>query len=138
MRTNAVILGILGLFFLLADITYWIWQFAAGHPIDWVGSLAILMTVPLAWFPAYFFWKADKNTGGVLPEDSDDADIDDGDGNLGFYSPWSWWPITLAASIAVITLGFVIGLWLIAIGFVLTLVALVGWSFEYNRGHFGA
>ncbi len=138
MRSNAIILGVLGLFFLLADATYWIWQFAAGQPIDWVGSLAILMTVALAWFPAYFLWKADKNTGGVLPEDLDDADIDDGEGNIGFYSPWSWWPISLAAAVGVITLGFVIGLWLSAIGFVLVLVTLVGWSFEYNRGHFGA
>lgn len=138
MRTNAIILGILGTFFLLVDGVYWVWQFAAQHPIDWVGSLAILMTVPLAWFPAYFLWQADKNTGGVLPEDYDDADIDDGDGTIGFFSPWSWWPISLAASIAVVTLGFVIGLWLTIIGFAFTLVCLVGWSFEYNRGHFGA
>lgn len=138
MKTNAIILTVLGAFFLLADATYWIWQFAAGHPIDWVGSLAILMTVPMAWFPAYFLWKADANTGGVLPEDFEESDIDDGDPELGFYSPWSWWPIALAASIAVVSLGLVIGLWLVAIGLVLVLVMLAGWSFEYNRGRFGA
>ena len=136
MKTNAIILTVLGFFFLLADAAYWIWQFAAQHPIDWVGSLAILMTVALAWFPAYFLWKIDKSTNGVLPEDNLTADIDDGDGEVGFFSPWSWWPITLAGAITIFVLGIVIGQWLAVIGGILTLIAVIGWSFEYSRGAF--
>lgn len=136
MKTNAIILFFLGLFFLLIDAVYWIWNAVAHGSVEWVGSLAILMTTALAWFPAFFLWKASQGVGGELPEDRLDADIDDGDGDLGFFSPGSWWPITLAGSLSMTVLGFVLGWWLFFIGLALVAVSIVGWTFEYNRGHF--
>ncbi|HWL01756.1 MAG TPA: cytochrome c oxidase subunit 4, partial [Microbacteriaceae bacterium] len=64
------------------------------------------------------------------------ASIEDGDSELGHYSPWSWWPMVLAASLAITFLGIAAGLWIIFIGVPLVVVALVGWVYEYYRGNF--
>jgi hypothetical protein len=68
------------------------------------------------------------------PEDRKDAEIADGAGELGFFPPYSWWPLWCALTLATIVLGVVIGWWLVIIGAVLGAVALSGWVFEYYRG----
>ena len=52
----------------------------------------------------------------LRPEDYEEAEIADGAGDLGFFSPGSIWPITLAAAAAVTATGFAFfQIWLIAI-----------------------
>jgi hypothetical protein len=72
----------------------------------------------------------------VLPEDRLDADIDDGDAEQGFFSPWSWWPVFLGAGVALVFLGLAIGFWIAFIGVPLALLGVVGWVYEYYRGYF--
>ena len=74
----------------------------------------------------------------MLVEDIDDSDIDDGDPELGEFSPWSWWPIVLAFALALFILGLCIGFnfWLTFLSAPIVLVAVVGWVYEYYRGHF--
>ena len=72
----------------------------------------------------------------VLYEDDKDAEIIDGAGEIGFYSPHSWWPLALAASCAVAFVGLPIGWWLVILGGLLSLLSVVGWVFEYYRGEF--
>ena len=52
----------------------------------------------LSAFIAFYLGRVHREQGAELPEDRLDANIDDGDAELGFFSPWSWWPIMLAAS----------------------------------------
>ena len=54
--------------------------------------------------------------GSVWPEDRLDASIDDGDPELGHFSPWSWWPLILAISATLGFLGFAVGVWIAAVG----------------------
>jgi hypothetical protein len=68
------------------------------------------------------------------PEDRLDGENADGAGELGFFPPYSWWPLWCGATLAVIVLGVVIGWWLVIIGGVLGSLALCGWIFEYYRG----
>jgi len=68
------------------------------------------------------------------PEDRKDGEIADGAGELGFFPPYSWWPLWCGLSLAVCVLGVVIGWWLFIIGSFLGLLALQGWIFEYYRG----
>jgi hypothetical protein len=69
------------------------------------------------------------------PEDRKDGDIADGAGELGFFPPYSWWPLWCAASLGVIVYAVAIGAWwLVIIGFGLGALALCGWVFEYYRG----
>ena len=54
------------------------------------------------------------------PEDYEDAEISDGAGELGFFSPHSWWPIMIALSASVTAVGVALWLpWLIVAGRVL-------------------
>ncbi|HNA99769.1 MAG TPA: cytochrome c oxidase subunit 4, partial [Marmoricola sp.] len=68
------------------------------------------------------------------PEDRKDGEIADGAGELGFFPPYSWWPLWCALSLAVMVYGVVIGWWLFIIGAVFGIVALCGFVFEYYRG----
>ena len=71
------------------------------------------------------------------PEDRGDADIAEGAGELGFFSPGSYWPITLAASAAIAGLGLAfVEWWLVGVGVILVLFSVGGLLFEYyTRGH---
>jgi hypothetical protein len=81
-----------------------------------------------------FFWFVSRRID-ARPEDRKDAEIADGAGELGFFSPGSYWPFGLAASAAVLGLGLAFWyLWLIFIGIIALLVAVGGLLFEYYVG----
>ena len=90
----------------------------------------------LSGFIAFYVGRVRAAQGGELPEDRLDANIDDGDAELGFFSPWSWWPIVLAGAAALTFLGLAVGTWISFIGVPLGVIALVGWVYEYYRGNF--
>ena len=69
------------------------------------------------------------------PEDLNDAEIVDGAGELGFFPPYSWWPLWCGLALARLVLGVVVGRWwLFIIGVGAGSIALFGWVFEYYRG----
>ena len=68
------------------------------------------------------------------PEDTVDAEIADGAGELGFYSPHSWWPLPVAFFAACTFLGIIICWWLVIIGAIGGGLAVIGLVFEYYRG----
>ncbi|PZU38062.1 MAG: cytochrome c oxidase subunit IV [Microbacterium sp.] len=142
MRSNVVLWWILAAFFGLVAVVYTAWNIVA-HPnvawyngIEWVGSVALLFVTIMAAFIAWYLDRVHKAQGGELPEDVLTADIDDGDPELGHFSPWSWWPIVLAFAAGVALVGLAVGTWMVPIGFAIFLVAIVGWVYEYYRGYF--
>jgi divalent metal cation (Fe/Co/Zn/Cd) transporter len=142
MRTNTGLWWLLGAFFLLVAIVYTGWNILA-HPltewynaIEWVGSIALLFTAFMAALIAFYIGRVHRAQGGELPEDTLTADIDDGDPEMGEFSPWSWWPIVLAFSAALAMIGLAVGTWLMPIGFAVFVIAIVGWVYEYYRGYF--
>jgi hypothetical protein len=104
--------------------------------IEWVGSVALLFTAFMAALIAFYIGRVHKAQGGELPEDVLTSDIDDGDPELGEFSPWSWWPIVLAFSAALAMIGLAVGAWMVPIGVTVFVVAIVGWVYEYYRGYF--
>lgn len=138
MRANAVIFWLLSIFFGLAAVVYawWSWMDAGFdlHP-EWVGTVGLSLTSVLSVFLGFYVQRSYQSQGGELPEDRLDSDIDDGDPELGFFSPWSWWPIVLAASAALGFLGLAVGVWITFIGVAVFLVAITGWVYEYYRGY---
>ena len=138
MRANIVILWLLASYFFLAAAIYGVWSAAASPAgMDWAGTVAIALSGILAAFIAFYLGMVHRNQGGELPEDIPTANIDDGDPELGYFSPWSWWPISFAAAAAITFTGVAIGWWLVYIGVPLLLITLVGWVYEYYRGNFG-
>jgi hypothetical protein len=136
MKTNIVVLWVMALYFFVLTAVYTVWAIIDTGVVEWIGTIAIGLSGILATFIAFYLQVELRNQGGVLPEDRLDADIDDGDPELGFYSPWSWWPMMLAAGAAIAMLGFAVGTWVAFYAIPVVLIALVGWSFEYYRGYF--
>jgi hypothetical protein len=136
MKTNIAVLWVLAAYFIVLTIVYTVWAIIDTGVIEWIGSIAIGLSAVLSMFIAFYLQIQLKNQGGVLPEDRLDADIDDGDPEIGFYSPWSWWPVLLAAGAAIAMLGVSVGFWVALYGVPIVLVALVGWTYEYYRGYF--
>lgn len=142
MRSNVALWWILGVFFAIVAAVYIAWSIIA-HPdvpwyngIEWVGATALVFLVFMSLFIGFYLGKVHKAQGGELPEDSLTADIDDGDPELGHFSPWSWWPLVLAGAASVAFIGLAVGSWLMPIGIALFVVAIVGWVYEYYRGYF--
>ena len=138
MKSNIVIFWILTIYFALLGVVYSGWNYLVHERFEWAGSLGLIGCAAMAAMWAYYLGLVKKNQGGVLTEDLPDSDIDDGDPELGEFSPWSWWPMVLAGSIAVFFLGLCIGFnfWLTFLSVPFILVAIVGWVYEYYRGYF--
>lgn len=69
------------------------------------------------------------------PEDYEDAEISDGAGELGFFSPQSWWPILIAAAFSSVGVALALGLWwLFTASVVFVIAAVAGLVFEYYIG----
>lgn len=138
MKSNVVIFSILTAYFVIVASVYTVWNLIVHGRLEWSGTLTILLSGALTGFIAAYLALAQKKQGGVLVEDLPNSDIDDGDPEMGEFSPWSWWPMFLAFAIAVVVLGLSIGFnfWLTFLGLPLVLVGVVGWVYEYYRGHF--
>lgn len=138
MKANIAILWVIAIFFLLAAAVYTYWAILDTGEIEWVGTIAMSLTGVMSIFIAVYMWWSIMRParGHVYPEDRLDADIDDGDPELGHFSPWSWWPIILAASLSLVVMGVAISTFMLPIGLALTVVAVIGWVYEYYRGNF--
>ena len=143
MRATVGLWWLLSSFFLLMCIVYTTWNIVSSgdlgpwyHRLEWVGSVALLFTALMAALIAFYVQRVHHAQGGELPEDVLTSDIDDGDPELGEFSPWSWWPIVLASSAAFGMLGLAVGTWLMPISLTIFVIAIVGWVYEYYRGHF--
>lgn len=137
MKTNINLFWILAAFFALLAAVYVVWEIIAVGRVEWVGAVAIGLCSVLSLFIAFYLRLVYRNQGGELAEDRLDAEIDDGEAEQGFFSPWSWWPIALGAGAALVFLGLSISFWIVAYAVPLALIALVGWVYEYYRGNFG-
>jgi Cytochrome c oxidase subunit IV len=136
MRAAVNLFWVLAGFFILADIAYSTWALLAYGKVEWVGTLGIVLTAALSIFIGFFLYRSYKAQGGPLPEDRLDANIDDGDPEMGFFSPWSWWPLMLGLSAGLAFLALAVGFWLIFFAAALFIVSIIGWYFEYWRGNF--
>jgi hypothetical protein len=150
MNTNAKMFWILCGFFFAADTAYIIWSLidygmrvaqepsggVPGPSIEWVGAVGIALTGILSGFIAFYLGRSHASVGAELPEDRPDAEIDDGDAEQGFFSPWSWWPMMLALGAALVFLGLAVGVWISFIGATILGISVVGWIYEYYRGNF--
>lgn len=139
MKTNVHVFWILAGFFWAAAIMYTVWSLLdpMHGKIEWVGTPALALCGVLFALIAFYLGRVYRAQGGELPEDIETSDIDDGDSEVGFYSPWSWWPMSLASGAALVFLGLAIGPWISFVGAALAFVSIVGWVFEYYRGNFG-
>ncbi|RZS89555.1 cytochrome c oxidase subunit IV [Motilibacter rhizosphaerae] len=97
------------------------------------GTCALLFTAGLAALTGFYTLFTGHRLG-MRPEDRKDAEIEENAGELGFFSPGSWWPLFLGGSIGGIALGLAVGWWLVAVVAPFLLLSILGLVFEYYRG----
>jgi len=136
MRVNTNLFWILALFFWAADVLYIVWNLIDHGYLEWVGTIAIGLSGLFGSLIAFYVGVTRRGQGGELPEDRLEAEIDDGDPEIGYFSPWSWWPMLLALGTALVFLGLAVGIWLSFIGAPIAILAIIGWYYEYYRGNF--
>lgn len=98
-----------------------------------VGTGALLLTGALVGMIGFYLTLLARRID-ARPEDDPYAEVEQGAGDQGVYSPWSWWPLVLAASAATCFAALAIGWWLFFIGAAVGVVGLIGWVFEFSRG----
>lgn len=117
----------LALFYVVMTVIYWQ---VGGEP---VGIGGMLLAAALAGMVGFYVWFTQRRIGQILPEDNLTALISDGAGELGFYSPHSWWPLPVALSMCALTLSLIIGWWLTAISLGALVISIIGMVTEYEK-----
>lgn len=117
------------IFFGVADVFYW----NLSH--DPTGATALALAVGLAFLVGFYVLFTGRRLP-RRPEDDTEGEVEQGTGELGFFSPHSWWPLFVGLAAALAAVGVAIGWWLFLIGALALLLAVVGFVFEYYRGHY--
>jgi len=127
-KVEATIFNVIAVFCVIAAIVYGVW---AKEPI---GTTALVLSAGLTGLIGGFFWFVSRRID-ARPEDRKDAEIADGAGELGFFSPGSYWPFGIALSAALLGLALAFWYsWLILIAVVALLITIGGLLFEYYVG----
>ncbi|HWO69028.1 MAG TPA: cytochrome c oxidase subunit 4 [Umezawaea sp.] len=128
MKVEARIFDLITVFSFLMAVVYGVWS---KEP---VGIVALALTGGLALIVGTYFRFVSRRIE-QRPEDNPNAEISDGAGDLGFFSPGSYWPIALAGSAAIAGLALAFWhIWLLVIAVVMLLITIGGLVFEYHTG----
>lgn len=117
----------LAVFILAMAITYGVWSKEPAGTTALV--LAFGLSVMIGFYLAFTARRVD-----ALAQDDKEADVADEVGDVGFFSPHSWQPLSLAVGGALAFMGVIFGWWLLYFSLPVIMVGLFGWVFEYYRG----
>jgi hypothetical protein len=127
MKANWKLFTGLAIFYtIMAFVYYWV----GGET---VGITGMILAACLAAMVGFYVWFTQKRIGFDIPSDDLEGEIADDAGELGFYSPHSWWPLPVALSSCVTGLGLIIGWWLVLIGVGALLISIIGFVTEYEK-----
>jgi preprotein translocase subunit SecG len=128
MRVESRIFELLTVFFFVLAIIYGVFS---REP---VGITALSLSGGLTLIIGTYFRFVARRLA-LRPEDYGDAEVSDGSGDLGFFSPGSYWPIGLAAAAGMTALAIAFyAWWFIVIALVVVVIMAAGLVFEYHLG----
>ena len=134
MKSEWRLFGVLAAFIFVAAAVYCWWTKHDGTNVERIGLLALILSGLLLSMCASALWLISRRIE-PRPEDRPDAEIADGAGELGFFSPGSYWPFGIAAAAVVASLGLAFAQWwMVAVGIVAVLITTSGLLFEYYTG----
>ena len=126
---------LLGVFAFTMATIYGLWTSSTKIGIEWVGVIGLILGGLLGFMIAWYLWMTRRR---LERDPSDDplGDIDEIQGEYGFFSPHSWWPLFLGLSAGLAAVGFAVGWWLFLLGACFTVLSAIGFVFEYYRGDY--
>lgn len=127
MKANWQLFSSLSIFYVIMTVIYW---YVGGEA---VGITGMLLAACLAGMVGFYVWFTQKRIGKLMPADNLTAEISDGAGELGFYSPHSWWPLPVALAAVAMGMGLIIGWWLTLIATTALFFGIIGWVTEYEK-----
>ena len=131
MRVETKLFLYLFVFFVPVVLMYGFWS-KWEEPI---GVTALVLTALLFALTGFYLWMTGKKLP-LRPEDNAAGEIEDAEGNYGYFVASSWTPLWLAGSGAIMFSGLAIGWWLFIIGVFLGVVAVCLWVFESFSGEY--
>lgn len=129
MKSNWRLFAGLTVFYAIMAVVY-TYVTGAEEP---VGITGMILAACLSGMVGFYIWFTQRRIGFDIPSDDLNAEIADDAGELGFYSPHSWWPLPVAVSATVMALGLVIGWWLVLIALAALIVSIIGFVTEYEK-----
>lgn len=137
MKATSKIMYAIAVFMLIVSIIY---VFATIHVKDsgnvtgyeWAGGVSLILATALALMLGGYLHFTEKRID-ILPEDWEEAEIADGAGTLGFFSPSSIWPAAMSGAVALLGFGIIfMHYWLIAIGAVCLIYTTTMLNLQYG------
>ncbi|WEH42219.1 cytochrome c oxidase subunit 4 [Streptomyces sp. NBC_01218] len=117
----------LSVFVLIMAVVYGLWS---KEP---VGTTALVLAFGLSLMIG-FYLAFTANRVDQMAQDDKEADVADEAGDVGFFSPHSWQPLSLAIGGALLFMSVAFGWWLAYFSAPMLAIGLFGWVFEYYRG----
>jgi hypothetical protein len=131
MKVESRLFLVICLFFTPIGLIYGFWT----HWNELVGPFGLFLTAGLSALISFYLAVTGRRFQ-ERPEDNPNANISEQEGDYGFFTPYSWWPLWMGMSGAVCFLGLAVGWWLFIIGAFFAVIAVVGWVFEHYRGEY--
>jgi hypothetical protein len=134
MKIEARIFLWVAVFCWAAAAVYGFWTHQDDGRIEWAGFAALILSGGLLGISGSFFWFVSRRID-PRPEDRLDAEIAEAAGDLGFFSPGSYWPLGIAGAGTLTGFGLAFfQIWLVIIGVLAILFTVGGLLFEYYVG----
>lgn len=134
MNATVRIFDALLIFFAVLAIGYAYLTGTSRTGVEWVGTTALVLSGGLSLLIGAYLRFVSRRIN-TLPEDYEEAEVSDGAGELGFFSPHSYWPILVAASVCFAGFGLAFwNWWMIIWGTSFLIITAAALVFEYHWG----
>lgn len=137
MRPGAKVMFAIAAFLAFVALVYifgtmWVQDDGYLYGVEWVGVVALVLAFGLVMMLGGYLQFV-SNRMDLLPEDWEEAEVEDKAGTLGFFSPGSIWPFAMTMAIGVLGFGIVFSfLWMILLGVIMLIWATTMLSLQYG------
>ncbi|MEP7161251.1 MAG: cytochrome c oxidase subunit 4 [Dermatophilaceae bacterium] len=123
-------------FLIVAAVYAWGTHTYSPQGLEPVGTVCLFLLAVMTGMIGFYLGNTARKLD-QRPEDDPRGEIYEAEGDYGFFSPHSWWPLFLGGSALLLFLGLAVGWWIFIVGVIFGLLSLLGWTFEYFRGDIG-